>query len=260
MTRAMCASDAMCARNATANAARRARRAGGAAGPERPRSALRHLKIQRNQNRIRQHPRWNILESENAAPLSSASARSVEGGPIPDRTAKQRCTRSRARTRLRLSDRSTNAGRSSRASRSTTQGLTSVKPSEAEPHAPPPPGRAPHAVTSTGHKPYAQRSTASRAGNRTGQRSRTHMYRTEREPRRQPRECLRCAATTAHIADATGDDPGIVRAQAHDTYTLTRTSYNPALVAPARRAPRQHRRGHSPAHALTQTHARFSCT
>lgn len=52
--------------DATANAARRAQsgRRGGTGETEKP---LRHLKIQRNQNRIRQHPpsqRWNILESE----------------------------------------------------------------------------------------------------------------------------------------------------------------------------------------------------
>jgi hypothetical protein len=52
--------------DATANAARRAQsgRRGGTGESEKP---LRHLKIQRNQNRIRQDPpspRWNILESE----------------------------------------------------------------------------------------------------------------------------------------------------------------------------------------------------
>ena len=52
--------------DATANAARRAQsgRRGGTGETEKP---LRHLKTQRNQNRIRQDPpspRWNILESE----------------------------------------------------------------------------------------------------------------------------------------------------------------------------------------------------
>jgi hypothetical protein len=66
----MLASDAMCARTQRPTP-RGERRAGGAAGPERPRGASETFeKLQRNQNRIRQHPpsaRWNILESETLA-------------------------------------------------------------------------------------------------------------------------------------------------------------------------------------------------
>ena len=70
---------------------------------------------------------------------------------------------------------------------------------------------------------------------------------TEREPRanRNPHR------PTPQRASATRSRPRSgIRIRCAQTDTI-------ALVAPARRAPRQHRRGHSPAHTFTQTHAQM---
>jgi len=88
----MLASDAMCARTQRPTP-RGERRAGGAAGPERPRGASETFeKLQRNQNRIRQHPPSEMehpRKSETLARWHLAVARRIgdaRSAPRPGQT------------------------------------------------------------------------------------------------------------------------------------------------------------------------------